>query len=301
MNIILVTNKTLNRNGLIKFDSSYYNVFIPLLQLGHNVYFYDTVNPIEKNFTEIVKKFKPHLIFCCISGDKNIAPYEPINEINDITKAGNIKTFNWFCDDTWRFDSFSKLVCKNFTVCSTPEFSAIEKFVSEGYNNIILGQWHCNEELLTKQFKCIDIGFCGGLNPTRIKFFEKLSTSVSYLKSCSYEDMINFYSSCKTVLNLTINDNDVEKKRQMKLRIFEATCANSLLITEQVENLNMYFEPGKEIICFNDVDECKNIIQFYLKNESELLRISKNGYNRFLKEHTSKIRLANILNAINKI
>jgi spore maturation protein CgeB len=87
----------------------------------------------------------------------------------------------------------------------------------------------------------------------------------------------------------------------MKLRIFEATCSNSLLLTENVENLQMYYEPNKEVICFENVEECSQLIDFYLNNENEALRISQNGRNRFLKEHTSKIRLTKVLDQINKI
>jgi hypothetical protein len=108
MKILLVLNKTLPRGDKIKFDIGYYNFYIPLLEMGHEVYFYDTINPTEKDFNKVVNAFQPNFIFCCICGDKNVAPFEPLEQIKEITKKGNIKTFNWFCDDTWRFDSFSQ-------------------------------------------------------------------------------------------------------------------------------------------------------------------------------------------------
>ena len=51
-------------------------------------------------------------------------------------------------------------------------------------------------------------------------------------------------------------------------------------------------------ICFSYGSK---LIDFYLNNPSEASRISQNGRNRFLKEHTSKIRLKNIIDQINKI
>ena len=107
-------------------------------------------------------------------------------------------------------------------------------------------------------------------------------------------------SKCKKIEKY-LNDNDILKKRQMKLRIFETTCAKSLLLTENVENIEMYYEPNKEIISFENLEECSQLINYYLNNESEALRISQNGRNRFLKDHTSKNRLKNIINQINKI
>jgi spore maturation protein CgeB len=301
MKILLVLNKTLQRGDNIKFDSGYYNLYIPLLEMGHEVYFYNTVNPIEKDFNKVLNDFQPQLIFCCISGNKDVTPFEPLEEIKEITNKGNIKTFNWFCDDTWRFDNFSKHFCHYFTVCSTPEYSFLNKFAENGYKNIILGQWHCNEDLYTNNFKKYNLGFCGGMTESRLKFLKQLNKEITYFYGCSYEDMISLYSSCKISLNLTINDNDIFKKQQMKLRIFEATCANSLLLTENVENIQMYYKPNEEIVCFNNSEECSQLIDYYLKNEKETMRISQNGRNRFLKEHTSKIRLTKILDQINKI
>jgi len=269
--------------------------------MGHEVYFYDTINPIEKDFNKVVNTFRPELIFCCVSGNKSVTPFEPLDEIKEITKKGNIKTFNWFCDDTWRFDNFSQFVCHYFTVCSTPEYSYISKFKESGYKNIILGQWHCNEDLYIENNKKYNVGFCGGMNETRLNFLKQLNQKIGYFNGCSYEDMISLYASCKISLNLSINDNDILKKRQMKLRIFETTCASSLLLTENVENIEMYYEPNKEIISFENPEECSQLINYYLNNESEALRISQNGRNRFLKEHTSKIRLTRIIDEINKI
>lgn len=301
MKILLVLNKTLNRNNISKFDSGYFNVYIPLLELGHEVYFYDTVKPNETNFQKIVDTFKPDFIFCCLTGDRKIAPFEPFEELKNITEKGLIKTFNWFCDDTWRFQTFSKYACKYFFACSTPEANYIEKFKQIGYNNIILGQWHCNENLYVQNDKRNNIGFCGGLTQSRYDFLKNLERQVNYCNYASYEDMISFYSSCRISLNFTINDNDVEKKRQMKLRIFEVTNANSLLLTENVDNLHLYFEPNKEVICFENQLECRDLIDFYLKNPSEAAKISEAGRQRFLKEHTSKKRLKTVLDQVQKL
>lgn len=302
MKILLAINKTLARNNRYKFDIGYFNFYIPMLELGHDVFFYDTSSKILSNFKETVEAFEPDLIFCCITGNKLSTPNEPeISDIRQITEKGNIITFNWFCDDSWRYNNFSKHVCKNFTVCSTPEFDYIDKYKEDGYKNIILGQWHCNEKLFIQSSPLYDIGFCGGINQSRKSFFENINKSIHFATDLSYEDVIEFYSYCKIVLNPTVNDNDPNKNTQMKLRIFEATCSQSLLITENVKNLEMYYEPKKEIEVFNTPEEAIDIINFYFKNETSRLKISEMGRQRFLKEHTSKIRLEKILKNINFI
>lgn len=303
MNIILVVNKFLDRGQSTCIDGGYYNFYIPLIELGHKVYLYDTINGDDKSFNEIVQNFKPDLIFCIMTGNNFVTPYEPYEQIKEITKNTNIKTFNWFCDDTWRFDTFSKNICKDFTYCSTPEKNYINKYKEIGYENILLGNWHCNEDLLFKKEKVLNVSFCGGQTQSRFEIFNDLKNSeidLKYFYGLAYEDVMKVYSFSKIGLNLTVNDNDLEKKPQMKLRIFEVVAGKSLLLTEHAENLEDFFEIGKEIETFSTITEAKDKINFYLKNDSAREKIANSGHARFLKEHTSKIRLKNILQQINK-
>ena len=70
MKILLVSNKTYR--GFL--DGSWWNLYLPLKDMGHEVYFYDTVEPLEKDFKAVVEKFKPEIIFCCLTGNRGIAP-----------------------------------------------------------------------------------------------------------------------------------------------------------------------------------------------------------------------------------
>lgn len=303
MNIILVSNKSLNRAHENSLDCSYYNFYIPLLELGHNVLFYDTVRGREKSFKSVVKEFQPDLIFCILTGNLSITPYEPLEEISNITNTTNIKTFNWFCDDTWRFDSFNKVICKNFTYCSTPERKYILNYKGINYDNILLGNWHCNEDLFVQRSKNLDVSFAGAATPTRINAFNYIfqnNINFKYFYGLSYEDVLKAYASSKIGLNLTINDNDLEKKTQMKLRIFEIVASKTFLLTEHVDYLEEYFEIGSEIETFRSIEEAKDKIKFYLNNEKERELIANAGHQRFLKDHTSKKRLSSILNQIFK-
>ena len=117
MKILLTLNRTYR--GLP--DTGYWYVYLPLKQLGHEVYWYDTVDPEQKNYSKIIETFKPDLIFCCMTGNPHITPHEPWEPIKKETDSGRTKTFNWFCDDTWRFDSFSNNACQYFNICSTPD------------------------------------------------------------------------------------------------------------------------------------------------------------------------------------
>ena len=302
MNILLTLNKTY-RNQM---DGGYWNVYLPLLELGHNVYWYDTVNPKEKDYKKIIKAFKPDLIFSCMTGDPHITPYEPWDEIIEETNSGRTKTFNWFCDDTWRFDSFSSKVCASFNVCSTPEPSYIQKYKDIGYNNILLGCWHINKDTYPNTLfeeKNIDLLFMGNPTSSRRQFLriaEKNNISITNIYGVSHEEMLEYYSKSRIGINLSINDNDPERKTQMKQRMFEVPAGRGLLLTQHHEALEHFYEIDKEIITFKTYDEFVKKTSFLLKNPKFVNKIANNGYSRFLKQHESKVRLKNVLEKIVK-
>lgn len=307
MKILLVLNKTLPRvtnNGNVKglLDSSFYNVYIPLLELGHTVYFYDTINPVVKDFNKIYNKFQPDLIFCCLTGNTNVTQYEPLEEIKKITKSGDCLTFNWFCDDTWRFRDFSKQICNFFYACSTPEPSFIKKYKDINYNNILLGAWHVSSNLYSRHTGYNhDISFIGGMTNCRAEFLNNLNVPISYKTGLSYEDVFNLFTTSKINLNLTINDNDTNKQPQMKLRIFEVVSTNGFLLTQYTPDLEQFFELEKEIITFKTVEEARDKINFYLTNDTARSKIARAGYLRYIKEHTSKNRLSKLISNINAL
>ena len=304
MKILLVLNKTLPRatnNGKIKglLDSAFYNVYVPLLELGHTVYFYDTINPVIKDFDEVYNKFKPDLVFCCVTGNNTVTPYEPLEKIKKITNSGNCITFNWFCDDKWRFDNFSKQICNYFYACSTPEPSYIKKYKDINYNNILLGAWHVSNNLYSNHTGySYDISFIGGMTNCRADFLNNLNIPITYKTGLAYEDMFNLFATSKINLNLSINDNDPNKQPQMKLRVFEVVSTNGFLLTQHIPDLEQFFELEKEIITFKTVEEAKDKINFYLRNDIARSKVARAGYLRYIKEHTSKNRLRNLISNI---
>jgi polysaccharide pyruvyl transferase WcaK-like protein/ubiquinone/menaquinone biosynthesis C-methylase UbiE/glycosyltransferase involved in cell wall biosynthesis len=72
----------------------------------------------------------------------------------------------------------------------------------------------------------------------------------------------------------------------VKVGLFEAMACNQVVITGYMEELNDYFDIGKEIICYKNESELPGIIEYYLEHENEREAIRKNAYARFLKEHT---------------
>lgn len=108
-------------------------------------------------------------------------------------------------------------------------------------------------------------------------------------------DLVRTYSNYPMVLDARGNfDLGKEKKlaETANMRIFEATRAGSLLITENSPNLAEYFEINKEIITYNDFDELKEKINYYgnKKHADSRILIASKGRERTIKDHSIESR-----------
>jgi len=300
MKILLTANKTYRGNA----DTAYWYVYLPLKQLGHEVYWYDTVAPVEKDYSKIIERFKPDLIFCCLTNNRTITPFEPWQEIIQETESGRTKTFNWFCDDTWRFDTFSHGACHCFSVCSTPDPTYIEKYKAVGYDNILVGMWHVNSEFYPKiefEEKTIDMSFIGAPTPTRKLIFEQVDVPIQNIFGVSMEELFLKHSQSKIGVNFSTNDNDPFQKTEIKQRIFEITAGAGLLLTQHHSGIEQLFEIDKEIITFTTLEELSVKAKFLLKNPKITKHIAAAGYKRFIAEHDSKIRLKGLIEQIGEL
>ena len=300
MKILLTTNKTYRGFP----DTGHWYTYKPLQELGHEVYWYATVDPVEKDYDKIIEEFKPDLIFCCMTNNRYITPYEPWESVKKETDSGRTKTFNWFCDDTWRFDKFSSGACHYFNVSSTPDPNFIEKYKSVGYDNIIIGMWHANSDFYPKikfKDKNIDISFIGAATPSRKLIFEHAEVPIKNIFGIPMKDVFLKHSQSKIGINFSANDNDPLHQTQIKQRIFEISAGAGMVLTQYHQGIEEFFEIDQEIITFETIPEFVSKSNFFLENIKIAEKIASNGYKRFLAEHDSKIRLNKLLQQIKEL
>jgi spore maturation protein CgeB len=84
-------------------------------------------------------------------------------------------------------------------------------------------------------------------------------------------------------LNLLLSK---KRSEDMKARFFEVTGCGGFLLTYNVDHLDEYFELEKEIICFKNLKDLTNKIQYFLAHDKEREVIAKAGYDRTQKDHT---------------
>lgn len=84
----------------------------------------------------------------------------------------------------------------------------------------------------------------------------------------------------------------------VKVGLFEAMACNQVVITSYMEELQDYFDINKEIICYRSEEELYDLVRYYMHHEEELEFIRKQGYARFLKDHTYTQRWNKVLKKI---
>lgn len=119
-------------------------------------------------------------------------------------------------------------------------------------------------------------------------------------KASYYDTLSKYYQSSKINLNI----NRIQIHTSFTQRHFDTKACGAFLLTEKRDLNSKYFKtsgPDKEIEEFTSLQDCKDKIDYYLKNETERIQIAKNGMSRILKEHTYKNRLNEIFQTINTL
>jgi spore maturation protein CgeB len=91
-----------------------------------------------------------------------------------------------------------------------------------------------------------------------------------------YIDVFKVYKSSKINLNITSRT----IKTGLPLRIFDILGAGGFLITNNQSELSDFFEDGKDLVTYTNIEDLKYKISYYLANEEERNQIAKNGYNK---------------------
>lgn len=202
------------------FSFEHYNFYDSLVKMENRkheiIYFpFDEImyemgrDEMNRKLLQVVYQENPDLCFFILFTDE--IKQETIKEITE--KSGAV-TFNWFADDHWRFDVYSKYWAPLFHWISTTDSQAPEKYQKIGYKNVIKTQWGCNHFLykplnIEKKY---DITFVGQSHGNRKEIVEKIRRSSMHVKCWGsgweggripQEEMTRLFSESKVNLNLT--------------------------------------------------------------------------------------------------
>jgi spore maturation protein CgeB len=293
-------------------------------KLGHTVvpFFYDSyldgkLDQLQIDLKTKADLEKPDLIFFILFRDQFKI------ETLDYLKS-KYKTMNWFGDDTWRFENFTKVFAPHFSYSVTTDKFAIPKYKKINVEKVIRAQWAAIDDdrpVLNLPYK-YDVSFIGAKNPYRqylIHYFKKHGIHVECFGNgwanggISNEQLIEVFNTSKINLNLSNSASfDIRyllshpknvlhtlhtKKQfsQTKARNFEINFYNGFQLADYVPSLEDYYEIGKEIACYTNPDEAILMIQYYLENDEEREAIKKQGMIKARNNYSYTHQLKNVL------
>jgi spore maturation protein CgeB len=102
-------------------------------------------------------------------------------------------------------------------------------------------------------------------------------------------ELIQMYSRSKINLGFSSCGNTHETGErilQVRLRDFEVPMSGGFYIVEHMEELEEFFNIGKEIVCYTSKEDLADKIKYYLKHDDERERIRKAGHERCLRDHS---------------
>ena len=217
------------------FSFEHYNFYESLVAMEDKkheiVYFpFDEVmqsvrqEEMNKKLVETVIREKPALCFFFLFTDEIKK-----ETIKTITEKSGATTFNWFADDHWRFDNFSKFYASYFHYVSTTDSWAPEKYRKIGYNNVIKTQWACNirtyRPVVGVELR-YDVTFVGQPHSDRREVTKRIADAGIDLQCwgngwsngrIDQEGMVRIFSESRINLNLTKGSGAIDIKQIAKI------------------------------------------------------------------------------------
>jgi spore maturation protein CgeB len=114
-------------------------------------------------------------------------------------------------------------------------------------------------------------------------------------------EMIQMYSRSKINLGFSScgeTHKTEERILQVRLRDFEVPMSGGFYMVEYMEELEEFFEIGKEIVCYSGPEDLADKIKYYLLHDSEREAIRKAGHERCLRDHTWQKRFEKVFEEI---
>ena len=107
--------------------------------------------------------------------------------------------------------------------------------------------------------------------------------------------MIRMYSQSKINLGFsTCGETHTATTRilQIRLRDFEVPMSGGFYMVEFMPELEEFFTPGKEIVCYHNKEDLAEKIRYYLAHDTQREHIRAAGHTRARRDHTWQKRLA---------
>jgi len=217
----------------------------------------------------------------------------------------------WNSDDDWQWESCTSHSAGDFTYVVTTYPQVFAAF-RNSYPNLVLSQWGCYSEF--SHFDCpkdIDFSFAGAVYGTRsaaCRYLRKaaglrcfgrgaqlVDLGLPYFRGVFRLPWLSGFPLDFKAINEIWNRSRVSftpmaggpsgNVLSIKSRTFDMGLSGTVMLCENSPHLEHYYEPGKEFVPFESLEDCVAKARFYMRNESARRRIAERYRDRTLSEH----------------
>jgi len=115
------------------------------------------------------------------------------------------------------------------------------------------------------------------------------------------EDLIKMYSRSRISLGFSSCGETYRTEQrilQVRLRDFEAPMSGAFYMVEYMQELEEFYEIGKELVCYRDKADLADKAKYYLAHDVEREHIRQAGYRRAASDHTWQKRFEHVFREI---
>lgn len=123
------------------------------------------------------------------------------------------------------------------------------------------------------------------------RFFPRVGPPVEYSS-----ELARFYRDCEVNLNIT----SIQMASTVNQRVFDCPAAGGFLLTDAQSEIETMFEPGKEMVCYRNLDECRELLKWYRSHPGARREVTSRARRRILGEHTYAHRLQRIVEILKR-
>ena len=236
--------------------------------------------------------------------------------IREIRRMG-VPTVNWYCNASYQFDLVSE-IAPAYDFCLVPE-----KFRLADYRRVGANPIYCQEAANPNVYRPtgvpaeFDVTFVGqryGNRPMHLRRLVEAGIDVRAwgprwdeqswsakgeadrelarraAGALSDDELVAMYSRSRISLGFSavahVPKDGSPPIKQVRLRDFEAPMSGAFYLVERFDELAEFFEPGEEIVFFENEEDLADKARYYLDHDEERRRIRDAGMRRARQEHT---------------
>jgi spore maturation protein CgeB len=293
-------------------DSFEHETFLPVLREFSDELIYFPFDAIladsdyfamNRRLLSVVDGVGPDLVFFVLF-ENQIAR----DTVRRITQATSSKTFNWFCDDHWRYAEYSRHWADCFNAVSTTSRDAYEWYRRDGFDRVIKTQWAVSRDRVlprvTEEYE--GLTFVGQHRKMRGKYVETLNEAGLPIRAygkgwpagrLAFEQLVDVNRRSAVNLNFADSHRPVwwkRRLRQVKARPFELAAAGRAVLSERDDEMDEYFVPDKDLLTFRGRRHLVRQAERLLADRDLREELGSSIHQKVIAEHTYTHRMRDI-------